>query len=301
MVAFQVRSKETEAGGTMGIPRACQLRIFSVFDDLKTAERRAVEYLLDSPDDVPLHTIGDFARRAGCSEATVVRLSKRLGYEGFPELKRAFAETSGNDPLGDFENVTASDDPVTAIEKVFESAVTGLQDTLSVIDRDAYIIAVEALSKAARIVFCGLGDGASVAFAASQRFERVGQTCWAPTDADQQLVLAANLEPSDVLVAISHSGRSTTILDAMLAARRSGAVLIAITNFPGSPIARESDVVLQTAVFTIDWSGEVASKRIAQLCIVESLFANFMIQRGGAATDTLRRINNVVRIHKKHG
>lgn len=284
----------------MPIPRACQLRVFSVYDDLKTAERSAVELLLESPDEVPNLTIGEFARRAGCSEATVVRVSKRLGYEGYPELKRDFASQS-SESIGDFETISADDDAATVMEKVVESAVTGLHDTLSVIDRAAYLEAVRLVTAAGRLLFCGLGDGYPVAVEACQRFDRVGQPCWAPIDADQQLILASNLGPGDVFVGLSHSGRSTTILDALEEARAAGASTIAITNYPGSPLARGADVVLQTAVFTIDWSGEIASKRIAQLAIIESLFANFMIQRGQSVVDTLRRSNNVVRIHKKRG
>jgi DNA-binding MurR/RpiR family transcriptional regulator len=284
----------------MGLPRSCRLRILSIYDDLKAAERRAVELLLNNADDVPHLTIGEYARRAGCSEATVVRLSKRLGYDGYPQLKHAIADEPEHDAIGDFESVSPSDDPITVVAKVVDSAISGLRDTVEVIDPDAYVRAVDAFVGAEKIVFCGLGDGFPVAIEACQRFDRVGQPSWAPVDADQQLVLASNLGPGNVLVAISHSGRSTTILDAIDAAARSGATIVAITNYPGSPIAREAEIVLQTAVFTTDWSGEIVSKRIAQLAVIESLFANFMIRRGDRAVQALRSINSVVRIHKRY-
>ncbi len=285
----------------MGIPRSCQLRILSIYHDLKSAERRAVDLLLDKPAEVPSLTIGEYARRAGCSEATVVRLSKRLGYAGFPELKLAFDGEPGEGTVGDFQSVNPTDDPITVAAKVTDSAIAGLTDTLSVLDREAYLAAVDAIVEARKLVFCGLGDGYPVAVEACQRFDRVGQPCWAPVDADQQLVLATNLGRRSALIAISHSGRSTTILDAMEAAKGGGATVIAITNFPGSPVARRADIVLQTAVFTTDWSGETVSKRIAQLGIVESLFANFMIRRGPETVHTLRHINKVVRVHKRNG
>jgi len=284
----------------MGIPRSCQLRILSIYDDLKAAERRAVDSLRQSPGEVPTLTISEFARRAGCSEATVVRLSKHLGYEGFPQLKAAFAEEPETELVGDFGEIRPGDEPMEVVRKVVESAVSALHDTANVLDTDDYLRAVDAISRAEKLVFCGLGDGYPVAIEASQRFDRVGQPAWAPVDADQQLILAANLGPGNVLVALSHSGRSTTILDAMHAARRSGAFLIAITNFPGSPIAKSADAVLQTAVFISDWNGEIVSKRIAQLAVVESLFANFMIRRGKSAVDALRTVNALVTIHKRH-
>ncbi len=284
----------------MSLPRVCRLRILSIYDDLKAAERRAVEMLLNNPDEVPGLTIGEYARRAGCSEATVVRLAKRLGYDGYPQLKRAIVEEPEDSYLGDFESITPDDEPLVVIQKVVDSAVSGLRDTVEVIDQEAYLRAVDAIDSAKKIVFCGLGDGYPVALVASQRFDRVGQPSWAPIDADQQLILASNLGAGNVFVAISHSGRSSTILDALDAASRSGATCVAITNFPGSPIAREADIVLQTAVFTTDWNGEIVSKRIAQMAVVESLFANYLIRQGKPAVDTLKNVNSIVRIHKRY-
>jgi len=284
----------------MGIPRATQLRVLSIIDELKAAERRAVDLLIAKPEDIPHLTIGEYARRAGCSEATVVRLSKHLGYEGYPQLKQAFSEESDTDGVGDFASIDRDDDSSAVIRKVTESAISGLRDTLEVIDIGQFDRAVDAIVAADKLVFCGLGDGYPVAIEACQRFDRVGQPAWAPIDADQQLILATHLGSGNVLVAISHSGRSTTILDAMDAARRSGAAIVAITNYPGSPIGKNADMVLQTAVFTTDWSGEIVSKRIAQLAVVESLFARFMIRRGSETVDALRDINSIVRIHKRY-
>lgn len=284
----------------MGIPRATQLRVLSIIDDLKAAEQRAVDLLLSRPEDIPRLTIGEYARRAGCSEATVVRLSKHLGYEGFPQLKQAFSEESESVGVGDFASIDRNDDSPAVIRKVTESAISGLRDTLDVIDIEQFERALDAIVAAEKLVFCGLGDGYPVAIEACQRFDRVGQPAWAPIDADQQLILATHLGSGNVLVAISHSGRSTTILDAMDAAERSGATVIAITNFPGSPIGKNAGIVLQTAVFTTDWSGEIVSKRIAQLAVVESLFARFMIRRGSETVTALNDINSIVRIHKRY-
>ncbi|MCK5737232.1 MAG: MurR/RpiR family transcriptional regulator, partial [Spirochaetaceae bacterium] len=66
------------------IPHNCVLNLQAVYETLKSAERKAADYILDSPEDIAGLTIVDFAGRAGCSEATIVRLTRRLGYEGYP-------------------------------------------------------------------------------------------------------------------------------------------------------------------------------------------------------------------------
>ena len=54
---------------------------------LTTAERRVAEVILTSPHAVGFGTVAELARTAGVGAATVVRLSAKLGFEGFSELQ----------------------------------------------------------------------------------------------------------------------------------------------------------------------------------------------------------------------
>ncbi len=69
------------------VPHGVLIKIRALYDTLKSAERKLVDYLLENPADVEDSTIVEMAGRAGCSEATIVRLSKKLGFEGFPRAE----------------------------------------------------------------------------------------------------------------------------------------------------------------------------------------------------------------------
>ena len=56
-------------------------------------------------------------------------------------------------------------------------------------------------------------------------------------------------------------------------ARRRGATTIAITNFEGSPITEEADLLLVTAARETTFRSGAMSSRIAQLAVVDCLFA----------------------------
>jgi DNA-binding MurR/RpiR family transcriptional regulator len=101
-----------------------------------------------------------------------------------------------------------------------------------------------------------------------------------------------------VLFVISHTGRSRTILDSAKQARKNGATVILITNFPVSPLAKHADIILLTAVFSKHLTGEVISKRVAELCIIESLYINYLIRKGSAALERLNISNEAVRVNK---
>lgn len=281
------------------IPHNCVLKIKAVYDSLKTAERKAVDFLLRAPEEIAGITIVDFAERAGCSEATIVRLSKRLGYEGFPELKADFSAYDGDSEDFSYEGISPKDDSPTVVKKVFDATIQALKDTQEIMDIDAFERAITALLKARKILWCGLGDAALVAMEACQRFVRIGETSLVAQDPDLELIMSSQLCAGDVLVAISHSGKSTPVLESMKVAQKAGVTIIAISNFPISPIAKNADILLLTAAFsTQPDTGEVMSKRIAQLCIIESLYTNYLMRKGQSAREQLKISDSVVSVNK---
>ena len=72
------------------IPHECLIRLKGVFSSLKSAEYRVASYLVSQPGRIPECKVADVAKNAGCSEATVVRLARKLGYEGFQNCGRIF-------------------------------------------------------------------------------------------------------------------------------------------------------------------------------------------------------------------
>jgi DNA-binding MurR/RpiR family transcriptional regulator len=283
------------------IPHRCMLQIQAVYENLKSAERRATDFLLDHYAEVGDKTIIEFASGAGCSEATIVRLSKRLGYDGYPDLKADFAKTDGEPGTSsyiEYRDIKRGDSPFQVVKKVFNASVAAILDTLNVLDETSYLQALEALRRAETIMFCGTGDGGLVALEAHQRFLRLGRHSVASIDYDIQLIMASHLKKGDMLFAISHTGRTKNILHTVKTAAKAGATVVAITNYPVSPLTKNADIVLLTAVFSTSPIGEVISKRVTELCIIESLYTNYLIHEGKSAVGKLRASDRAVSINK---
>lgn len=280
------------------IPHRCALKLQAVYEGLSKAERRAADYLLAHPEGIHDLSIVDFAARAGCSEATIVRLSKHIGYEGYPELKAEFRPRQDGEDLFEYKGLRSDDGPGDVMRKIFGAAAQAISDTASTIDPAAYNGALEALCRARSVMFCGIGNAAVVAQEAYFRWLRIGFPSSFAADPDIQLVLASQLGPKDVFVAVSHSGQTRSLLDVAKEARKAGATVVAITNFPSSELAHVAKYVLQTAVFTAYVSGEIMSKRVAELCIVESLFVSFLLRRKSRYTARLSTSNEVLKVNK---
>ena len=108
------------------IAHACALKLQAVYQGLSKAERRAADYLLASPESIHDLSIVDFARQAGCSEATIVRLSKHIGYVGYPELKAEFKPGPDGDDLFEYKGLRTDDGPGEVMRKIFAAAAQAI-------------------------------------------------------------------------------------------------------------------------------------------------------------------------------
>lgn len=280
------------------IPHSCLVKLQAVYDSLKSAEKKAADLLLERPRFLSEASIVDAAEAGGCSEATLVRLARKLGYGGYPELKAHLAQSREDKSTVLYAGITGEDSYDSVIEKVFQASIQALKDTLNVIDKNEYKKAVEALSSAGKIVLCGVGDAANVALSGFQKFVRAGANVQASADPDIQLIAVSHLVKGDVIIAISHSGRTKSIVDLVKYSRRTGATVICITNYPVSPLAKNSDIVLLTVAFTEHVQGEVMSKRVTELCLLESLFVNVLLTKRENYVEGLKRSNNALEVNK---
>lgn len=83
-------------------------------DDLTDADRRLVELLLADPGEGAFQSAARLGEKAGVHAATVVRMSRKLGFNGFPELQAKLQE-----------ELLAEADPARRLKKRLERIATG--------------------------------------------------------------------------------------------------------------------------------------------------------------------------------
>ena len=74
--------------------------IVEAFDILPPQLQTAARWMLDRPDDVALLSMREQARRAGVPAATMTRLAKRLGLEGYDQVRELYAGAVREGTLG---------------------------------------------------------------------------------------------------------------------------------------------------------------------------------------------------------
>lgn len=251
------------------------VRIRGRMEDLQPAFRRIAEVILQDPRAASSLTIGGLAREAGCSEATVVRLTHELGYAGYRELRMRLAEETAvaRERETAYEgDVDPEDDLAAVVGKIAAADTRAVRDTADILDLEVLAEAAGAISGARRIAAFGAGASGLAAGDLHAKLSRVGLMSSVHTDAHDALPAAALLQEQDVAVGISHTGRTEEVLAALQVAAEGGARTIAITNSPASPLAAAADMVLMTAAHESAFRSGATASRIAQLTVVDCVF-----------------------------
>lgn len=272
------------------------VRLREAASALTEAEARVADYIAANASTVAQISITVLAQRTASSEATVVRLCKKLHLSGYQELRLALAQDAGDSRLRVLHEDVGLDDGVGALlGKLFAGAREALNDTLDVIDQQQFERAVDILRNANAINFFGVGASGSVAQDAYFRFMKLGICCYLLTETSSQLVRVATMDERDVVIAISHSGRSRDLVYAVEQARRRGAQTIAVTQFGRQPLVSAAGITLFTSSRETAFRSEAMASRIAQLVLLDALFIGVALTRYEAAAANLEAARELTR------
>src|SRR6476619_6155330 len=259
---------------TLAVPAPLLLRLRGLRPSLSPAEDRVAEQVLADARAAAALTISELAVAAHTSETTVLRFCKRLGLPGYPQLRLALAEESAQPRTMNRggTDISASDTIDDIIAKVAFSDASAVEETAQQLDRDALAAAAAAIARAGRVDIYGIGASSIVGTDLQQKLHRIGIVAFAWNDPHIALTSATLLGRGDIAVGISHSGTTTETIEALAAARSTGARTLAITNFPLSRLASGVDILLTTAARETSLRSGATASRIAALTVVDCLY-----------------------------
>ncbi len=262
------------------------IKIRLLYPEMGKAEKQIADWIQQNPGKLISLSIVELAEQCRCSEATIVRFSKRLGLSGFQELKISLAAEGGGSALS--TRIADGDSAFQIYEKVCNDIILSLEKTKSSLEDAAIARAAEMISNAGTVYLFGLGNSAAVALDGAHKFLRAGVQAVSYSDNHMQVIAASHLKPGDVAIAISHSGSSRDIVDALKLAKEHGAVTVAITNAGKSPVMKYADIVLATSAEETRYNILGLNSRIVQLAIIDALYYYVVHNRSEAARESIK-------------
>jgi DNA-binding MurR/RpiR family transcriptional regulator len=269
------------------------MRIKDNFDDFNVSERRIANYVMAYPDSILNMSIARLADISDSSQAGIVRFCKKLGFDGLKDIKSALARelirSSPPKTGNEYSDIKLSDRYCDIANKVVINHVRALEETLKVIDLDAFQKAVDVLSSSKRVDIFGFGASGLVAKDMQQKFIRIGKYCLAYADIHLQLTAASSLTEHDAAVFISYSGTTKDIISCLHLTRSLGVKTIAITKYGSGRLGKMADIVLNVCSPEITVRSGAMSSRITQLAIIDMLFISVAGKQYDQSQELLRR------------
>lgn len=254
------------------------IRLREMHDFVGSSERIAVEYLLENPGSVLENNIRELAEKIYVSPATIVRLCKRLGFEGYREFRQSLiyelALYQNNERI-DKNDIERDDNIESIIDKVTYKNIISLEETRNLIDVEKVKKCVELLCSCNNIMIFGMGASLCVAKDAYLKFLRVNKSCFVVEDWHSQYIQAQNSTTRDVGIFISYSGETKEMIQCLKQINANNTPSILITRFASSTMASLATHVLYTSANESLFRSGATSSRIAQLNMIDILYTAY--------------------------
>ena len=264
------------------------------FDSFTDREKLIAEYLLSNKKSIISMSAKEIGDVTNTSAPTVVRFSKKIGFDSLNEMKLQLSlNLQSDDENVDFEYLHSDLSTQNIIRGVKSSIDSIMNQTLGVLKEEELEKAIELLSKANSVYIFSVGSSSLVGMDFYYKLSRINKRCIAHSDTHLQMTSSALMEKDDVAIAISYSGETKEVIKCAENAKSKGVPVISITKASiSNTLADMSDIVLRVPFVEKSLREGAMSSRISQLAVIDMLFL-------GMARTNLKGIEEKLRVTRK--
>ncbi len=200
---------------------------------LSKSEQRIAEYIVNNPDFAASASSQELSSVINTSNSTLTRFCQKLEYRNYIEFQTLLAA----------ENAPAREsDPV--MEKIAGYYTDILDSSGELVTPDDIETFTEQLFEAERIFIFGLGSSGLTACEFNTRLLQMGFTSNVMTDSVLMQAQSGLFSPTDLVIAISNSGKTPEVLRACRIAKSVGAKICVMTQNNRTELVSLADKVL---------------------------------------------------------
>ncbi|MBQ6998342.1 MAG: MurR/RpiR family transcriptional regulator [Clostridia bacterium] len=216
-------------------------QIKSNIDFLTTAERKIAQIILDDPAKFSGYSMTELSLKADVSQGTIINFSKKFAGGGYPALKRLAAECCNSTKNQDDGTVRFTH---SALIKTALDCEESFGLTVDVNSEDTLHEVAAKIASAKKVEIYGIFRSAAVATDFYYQLIEIGIPASFVSDILTCAISASMLDEESLVIAVSSSGRTKDVIDAVKNAKANGVPVVCITSNKNSPLAKISDYVL---------------------------------------------------------
>lgn len=210
------------------------------YDQLFAAEKKVVDFILANPQEAMMLNITELAQKSSTSEATVVRMCKHIGYQGYYQMRLIMSHDLGKERVSYEESVLLD-----TSKRLFDFSASKVAALGEQIEIEELIHAAKLLRVSRMVYIVAAGNTSPVAMDLGFRLERCKIPCVYSLIPEHFLNHVSLGGSNDTIVAISRSGASKQVVQAIELARKNQMKSIIITGESRSQLTEDADCVLR--------------------------------------------------------
>ena len=247
------------------------LKINSAFIHLGKAEKRVATFVKNYPEEVIKLPINVLAEKVGVSVSTIIRLCRRIGINGYTDLKIDITRDLALNYKKTYSEINSNDSIPLLLNKVQQSFLQTISNTFKILSISALKEAYLNIINSDSVLIIGAGGTAALAKLLNHKLLKLEINSQWSDDFSLIPLLINKIGKNEVLFVLSHSGSTNLVYDAVVMAKKKGCKIIILTNYLQSPMAKKSDIILATGIDEQPLGSEGVTTRMAQISIIEVL------------------------------
>lgn len=236
------------------------------------SEHKLYEHIKINMETVMYNSLTELSELCDVGEATILRFCRKVGFGGYQDFKLAVAQE-----LSIVKQMASGSDD-TYMERIRSNFKQVIDDTYEVIDPIALQKAIDCIKKSAEVLVYGVGHSGVTALDLQSRFLRIGKNVAVVADPHFQMMRSCSVDAQTVVIAISLTGSTKDIVDAVKKAKENHATVIAITNYTKSALTKLSDIVLMTSGKENPLDGGSMVAKVSQLFVIDMLCTGLALE-----------------------
>jgi DNA-binding MurR/RpiR family transcriptional regulator len=258
------------------------------YSEMFSAERKVADYILEHASDVIDMSIAQLAQVSGTSDATIIRMCRHIGYSGFYQMKLNLASS-----VMKWQN-EKKDEAAQKPEDVigfFDAMAINVREIAKGISMETIMKCTDILQSTRRVYTIGFGNTETIAEDLAHRLARLGISSFTSPEMEYMTRCLSLAEKDEVLVAVSRSGASIYVIEALKMAKEQGMTTVLLTTTCNSASEKYSDYVLRCNVQKQMISILGAESNVYLLIMVDALLYflknNYELQDKAARSELL--------------
>ena len=256
-------------------------------------QKRIANYILENYDKAAFMTAGKLGQTVGVSESTVVRFASELGYDGYPEMRKAIQEMirSRLTSVQRIEVAKETMDEEKVLESVLCSDMEKLQTTLEECNKESFAAAVDSILNANHVYIVGMRSSTCLANFMGFYLNLLQENVHIIQDTTVSEVYEQiiRIKEGDVFIGISYPRYSSRTVKAMKFAKSTGATVIGITDGMTSPFVGVSDILLFAKSDMVSFLDSL----VAPLSLINALIVSVGTKSKDNVSDIFNRLETI--------